>query len=144
MLSRNPLSRPDIQTLHVAVVDPRPQDYAGLLEDFAANGMSCHFLRLGCDALRLARTHGSDLWVVHVGLPDMPGPDLCAMLKDRWPETIIYMVADEYSVADERAARESGAAVFACKPIRAGWFEWLKSPHKPSRAGNLPAAVHRG
>jgi len=142
VLDRNRLSRPDTQSLHVAVVDPRPQDYAGLLEDFAANGMSCHFLRLGRDALRLARARGADLWVVHVALPDMPGLDVCAMLRDRRPEAVVYMVADEYSAADERAARRSGAAVFACKPVRAGWFEWFKSPRKPSRAGGLSTVVH--
>jgi len=125
MTDRAPRSDSVAASRHVAVVDPRPQDYAGLLEDLAANGISCHFLRLGRDALRLARTHGADLWVVHVALPDMPGLDVCAMLRDRRPEAVVYMVVDEYSEADERAARTSGASRFACKPVRADWFEWV-------------------
>jgi DNA-binding response OmpR family regulator len=122
VLARRLLSRADSQSRHVAVVDPRPQDYAGLLEDFAAAGMSCHFLRLGRDALRLARGDGADLWVVHVVLPDMSGLDLCAMLRDRRPESVVYMVADEYSEADERAARTGGASLFLSKPLVASFW----------------------
>ena len=122
MLARRLSLRADNQSLHVAVVDPRPQDYAGLLEDCAANGVSCHFLRLGRDALRLARGHGADLWVIHVALPDMSGLDVCAMLRDRRPEAVVYMVADEYSEADERAARTGGASLFMSKPLVASFW----------------------
>jgi DNA-binding response OmpR family regulator len=120
------LSRCDDRSLHVAVVDPRPQDYADLLDEFATGGASCHFLPLARDALRLARTHGADLWVVHVSLPDTPGTELCAMLKACRPETTVYVVADEQQMDEEQEAWNCGANLFVCKPVRTEWFDvWL-------------------
>jgi DNA-binding response OmpR family regulator len=126
MLCSTPLSRRNAQSLHVVVVDPQWKDYAALLEELTGKSVGFHFLRCGRDALRLARTHGADLWVVHVGLLDMPAFDLCAMLKDGRPDSVIYLVADDYDIEDERAARGCGASLFTCKPVQAAWFEFLE------------------
>jgi DNA-binding response OmpR family regulator len=112
---------------HVAVVDPRPNDYAPLLADLAAVGMSFHFLPSGRDAIRLARTHGADLWVLSTSLTDIAGLDLCSMLKEDRPESVVYVVADEHSVIDERAAWKCGATLLVYKPVREDWFGWLRT-----------------
>ncbi len=120
---RKRLSPGNGRTVHIVVVDPKPTDYAALLDAFPQGSMAFHFLPLGRDALRLARAHGADLWVIHVGLPDISGLDLCAMVNDRWPQSVVYVVADEFCPEEERAARTCGASFFTCKPVQADCFE---------------------
>jgi hypothetical protein len=45
------------------------------------------------------------------------------MLRSRSPPPDFYVVTDAYRPEDERAARMCGAAMFACKPVRAEWFD---------------------
>jgi DNA-binding response OmpR family regulator len=111
-----------METMTVAVVDPRPGDYAALLRAVNRPGMKWRFLTTGRQALRLARTARVDLWVVNTRLPDFSGTDLCQMLRVRSPPPVLYVVADEYRADDERAARLCGALLFDCKPPEARWF----------------------
>ena len=105
-------------SMTVVVVDQRPEDYADLVSDARGAGIGVQFVSSGNKALRLARTHPVDLWVVNNHLLDMSGLDVCALLKIRLAQPVIYMVVDEYNQAIEREARIRGAALFGCKPIQ--------------------------
>jgi DNA-binding response OmpR family regulator len=132
MRTRTQLSHNAAESLHIAVVDPQWKDYANLLEEFARANVNLHFLHSGRDALRFAQTQRADLWVVSVRPFDRSGLDLTAMLKDHWPQSVIYVVADKYCVEDEQAAWTCGASLFVCKPVLPDVFE---------RIGIRPARV---
>lgn len=135
---QQPLGR--LRDTMVAVVDPRPADYAALLDVAARRKMRVEFLLRGRDALQLARTVGADLWVIHVALPDMSGFDLCTMLRTHAHRPVIYMVTDEYRVEDERAAWVHGASLFGCKPVPESWFEPSRQPpHRTEPTGETRA-----
>jgi len=134
MVSHQRLSPGNRRTVHVAVVDPKPTDYAALLDAFPEGGVGFHFLPCGRDALRMAQALGADMWVINVGLPDISGLDLCAMVNDRWPQSVVYVIADEFRAADERAARACGASFFTCKPVQAECFEPDRLLHRGSAA----------
>jgi DNA-binding NarL/FixJ family response regulator len=67
------------------------------------------------DALRLARTEAVDLWVVSTNLPGLSGFELCSMLRQRFPQAAIFLVADAYCPLQEQAAWQHRATLFACK-----------------------------
>jgi CheY-like chemotaxis protein len=114
----------------VAVVDPRPDDYAVLLGAPSVAEVRWQFVTCGRDALRLPQANEVDLWVIHLMLPDMTGLELCQILKARLSRPVIYVVTDDYCAADERAARARGASLFGCKPAEAWWFEpWAGPPN---------------
>ena len=107
--------------LSIVVVDACPADYMATL---AASRLGVRWQFLGCGrmALRMASVQAVDLWVVNVSLPDMSGLELCRMSRERGP-VHVFLIADRYSENDERAARVFGAALFACKPVQAEWFD---------------------
>jgi len=110
-------------TTIVAVVDQHPDDYADLLRTVRRADMIWRFLTTGREALRLVRTENVGLWVVNTILADMPGIELCKMLRSRSPPPVLYVVADAYRAEEERAARICGAALFECKPPHPEWFD---------------------
>ncbi len=115
------------RTTTIAVVDPRPADYASLLERTLGPAVRLQFVPTGNGALQLARTTDADLWVIPMVLPDMSGLDLCAMLKAQSPQRVIWMVADTYCAEDERAAWVHGASLFGCKPLPNSWLsDWRR------------------
>jgi PleD family two-component response regulator len=113
----------------IVVVDPRPDDYAAVAAK-PRPGVWWQFLALARHALRTASTRRIDLWVVNFSLPDIPGLDLCRMLREGGPMDV-FLIADQYNVEDERAARDFGAALFACKPVHAEWFD-IGTPSRTS------------
>jgi PleD family two-component response regulator len=124
-------------TTTVAVVDSRPEDYASLPRGSQRQGMIWRFLASAREALRLAAVETVDLWVVNVLLPDMPGSDLCVMLRSRWPSPTVYVVTDSYRAEDECTARTCGAALFVCKPVQPSWFDLPRSGEERCSAQNV-------
>jgi len=110
-------------TATVAVVDSRPDDYAALPQAVRRRDLTWRFLTTGREALRMARTESADLWVVNTVLSDIPGIDVCNMLRSRSPPPTFCVVTDAYRPEEERAARMCGAALFGCKPVGAEWFD---------------------
>jgi DNA-binding response OmpR family regulator len=107
----------------IVVVDRRCWDYAPLFAQ-PRRDVWWQFLSSARQALAAARNGPVDLWVINTSLPDRSGLDLCRMLREgRAAE--VFLVADRYDAKDELAARASGAAVFACKPVRADWLDGL-------------------
>ncbi|MGD0653937.1 MAG: response regulator [Thermoguttaceae bacterium] len=107
----------DLGAITVAVVDRCPDDYADLVSDARGAGIRWRFVSNGNEALHMARTQPVDLWMVNSHLLDMSGLDVCALLKSRLAQPVIYVVTDNYDQAIEREARIRGAALFGCKPI---------------------------
>lgn len=127
MLSQSPkrmFGRADLsETLAVAVVDPRPGDYAAALAANSRIDVCWRFLQTAGRALRVARTRRIDLWAVNAVLPDMSGLDLCQMLRDRDENAAVILVAESCNADQERIARRCGAVFYECKPLSAEWFE---------------------
>ena len=105
----------------VCVVDPAPSDYRGLVDCAENNETRVEFVRSGRDALRLNARHNPDLWVINMHLPDMSGVDLHDMIHARYPSVPCYLVGDDYRPEDEMHARQCGATMYFCKPLRSEW-----------------------
>lgn len=120
---RSPVQR----TLTVCVVDPQADDYLNWDSLAQADKVRLQFVATAEDALRLAHATAVDLWVINTELPKISGLELCSMLRDRAARTAMYLVADRYSPATERAAWAAGATLFGCKPEHEVWLdEWLQ------------------
>lgn len=116
------------RTCGIAIVDPRPADYAAVLEAAQKPLVQLWFLVFAREAIRLARTESIDLWVVNTVLPDFSGLDLCRMLRGQCPGAKVFLVAERYCRDEELAVRRCGAALYGCKPVRADWFECVGGP----------------
>jgi len=94
------------------------------------------FCTSGREALRAAAKEPADLWLINTRLRDMPGFELCDLLKSRSPDTVVYLVTDQYQASEERAAWLHGAALFRPKPAQASWLErFTNRPPAPADVG---------
>ena len=109
------------RSVRVAVVDSAPEDYADLLAATGSPGISLHFLFSGCDALNFARRWQMNLWIVNSRLCDMTGFDLAQKLRSQRPNASIFIIGDEYQLADELRTMTQGLTKYLCKPIEPSW-----------------------
>jgi CheY-like chemotaxis protein len=114
-----PISEP---SLRVAIVDPTPQDYLGLLSSAGRAGESIHFFSSGNDALRFSRRMPSVFWVINTELHDMSGFDLATMLRSVRPTAHVFIIGDSYCLDDEIQALTLGLAKYVCKPLEPSWI----------------------
>jgi DNA-binding response OmpR family regulator len=128
------LSRVKTEQAKVCIVDARAGDYQCLLEDRRFQGVEWEFVSTGSAALHIAQREKIALWVVNVRLPDRCGLDLCQMLKSHAADAVVYLLTDEYSAAQERAAWLAGASLFRPKPIDPTWFERLSTSPARTKA----------
>lgn len=105
----------------VFVVDPTPEDYAELTSGKFTSQTRFEFISSGRDALRHNARAKPDAWIINLRLPDMSGVDLSEMLRSRTPEVPCYLVGDDYKPEDELNARQCGATMYFCKPVRREW-----------------------
>ena len=115
------ISRPKSHT-NVAVVGARPDDYLGLVDELAGEGVSLDVFNSARAALRSSTTAAPDLWILNMNLPDMSGTDLLSMLRWRFPGVPVFLVSDDYRQEDEISARSSGAEMYLCKPLCGEWL----------------------
>lgn len=83
-------------------------------------------LRHACDgqqALQMNSASPVRLWLANMHLPDSSGIELLKILRAKRPAIPFYLLSDEYSVADELAARSSGATGYLSKPVNETWVE---------------------
>lgn len=106
----------------VVVVDAQPNDYATVARNIRRDNLDIVFLPTGRAALRFHEKIPPRLWVINIRLPDMSGLDLYKMLEQRWPDTPVYLVGDDYRPEDEIHARMSGATFYFCKPLESDWL----------------------
>ena len=134
--SSRPLPNPT-----VCVVDPRGEDYNCWKTLAPPAGVRLELVATADEALRLARTHRIDLWMINAELPGLSGLALCGMLKAQDDRTTVYLVADEYTPELEQAAWQARATLFGCKGAHDAWLgEWLRN-RSLQRLG--PAAAKR-
>ncbi|NIL97658.1 MAG: response regulator [Planctomycetales bacterium] len=105
----------------VYVVDPEPEGYQTLMQGVKGQQTRFEFVSSGRDALRRNAKARPDLWIINVRLPDMSGMDLQQMLHARNPDVPCYLVGDQYQPEDEVKARQCGATMYFCKPLRREW-----------------------
>ncbi|MCE9547823.1 MAG: response regulator [Planctomycetia bacterium] len=106
----------------ICVVDAAPGDYSSLCDAVPLHEGRMQFVPSGRAALRIDPKLDPDLWIINLRLPDMSGLDLYPMIRARFPDVPIYLVADEYSTSDEVLARSSGATMYFCKPLQGEWL----------------------
>jgi DNA-binding response OmpR family regulator len=110
----------------VCVVDAKADDYRDWVASTTAGGCRLRIVATAEEALRIARQEDVDLWVVNVSLPGLSGAELCEILKAKSSRAAVYLVADQYSAAAERAAWQVRATLFGVKPGHTAWLgDWL-------------------
>ena len=128
----------------VCVVDPRAADYETWHGEAAGAGLMLHFCSTAEEALRFGRTHAVALWVVNTELSGLSGHELCGMLKNLSAATLVYLVADQYSPAAERAAWSARATLFGCKPAHTAWLsEFLQFQSRPTSTRRIESHGNR-
>jgi CheY-like chemotaxis protein len=98
-----------------------PEDYVDLLAAAGDRGVSIHFLFSGCDALNFARHWQMGLWIANSRLCDMSGFELAGKLRSQRPNATIFIIGDEYQLADELETMTLGLAKYLCKPLEPAW-----------------------
>jgi CheY-like chemotaxis protein len=112
---------PSPPSTRLAIVDTDPEDYGSLLAVAGTSGISLHFLTSGSDALLFARRWSTGLWVINSRLSDMSGFELAGMLRALRPNSLVFMIGDEYMLEDELQTLTLGLAKYLCKPLEPSW-----------------------
>ena len=73
----------------------------------------------GHDAIGLLRTPASfiDVVLLDIGLPDVSGTDLCARLREFFPQMPVVVCTGAARPEDSEELRKLGITRFLCKPI---------------------------
>lgn len=87
----------------------RTLTHAGFAVDDAATG---------AEALQKVEALRPDLVLLDVRLPDMSGIDVCKIIKERWPATVVLQTSATFvSPADRARGLEGGADSYLIQPI---------------------------
>jgi CheY-like chemotaxis protein len=109
------------RTVRLAVVDSTPEDYVDLLAATGTPNISLHFLFSGCNAINFARRWQMSLWVVNARLCDMSGFELAKKLRWQRPNATVFIIGNEYDLADELQTMTLGLTKYLCKPLEPSW-----------------------
>lgn len=111
----------------VVVVDPAFDTYAPLAATARAGKLTLHFRSSGRDALKLAKRHRVDAWLIAADLDDMSGFDFVELLRSQYGDEqsrhgmtsprCVAMMGDRTGDPTEWQAIEAGADQTATKPI---------------------------
>ena len=107
---------------NVVVVDPRWQDYEKLVATSHTPELHFHFFGNGDKAIRNTMTTKCDLWLVNMHLSDMSGIELMALVRQRDPQSTVFLVSNSQNQQDEIAARAAGPTAYVCKPPHSVWL----------------------
>ena len=121
----------------VCIVDPQQSNYPDW--DSLASSQGVRLLRFtnADEALRFSRTAAVDLWVINTQLPGLSGCELCSMLRSRSPQAAVYLVANEYSPAEERSAWQARATLFLCQGAHAtSLADWCEHRRTTANSAN--------
>jgi CheY-like chemotaxis protein len=132
-------SRVAVGGLQVVIVDSTLTHYDDFIEAARAGQIGLHLCVDGRAAVRLARRFRSDAWLIAAHLDDISGFDLLEMLTPHVLQagvdplrsgsrvsleqagTIahsgLFIVADDYVMADEQRALVSGVAGYLVRPV---------------------------
>ena len=110
------------QEIRVLVVDDSPISRKLLEHTLAEAPYTLSFAKDGADALRLFAERPPDLVIADWELPDIPGPELCRIVRTKFDGAYTYLMlltsnSDKKSIAEGLAA---GADDYLTKPFDAG------------------------
>jgi len=110
------------QGIRVLVVDDSPISRKLLEHTLAEARYTLSFAKDGADALRLFAERPPDLVIADWELPDIPGPELCRIVRTKFDGAYTYLMlltsnSDKKSIAEGLAA---GADDYLTKPFDAG------------------------
>jgi DNA-binding response OmpR family regulator len=111
-----------ISLTHLIVVDANCDAYDALSSALRPHEVHICFFSTGSDALRAIGALPSTLWIVNIRLPDITGIGFLKLIRHRMRRCRVYLVGDDYSAADELAARSAGATAYLCKPASVAWL----------------------
>ena len=128
---------------NVVVVDPDFSGYKSLAASARLGHLNLHLRSSAADALKLARRHRVDAWLIAPDLDDMSGQDLVELLRKQMDEAKVALVHDGKGGpgslnAATRQAGELGAPVLQ-SPITIDDLEELLGIGAPRRPVLLPS-----
>lgn len=89
-----------------------------LAELFEEDDLLVHMCARGSDALDRARTHGFDVAIVDLGLPDGSGVDLASELRGVVPDSEVLLITGDATLATAIAAVRAGVFAYVQKPFK--------------------------
>jgi len=126
----------------IVVVDRDPSEVRRLLESIPQDPPALCSLPSGRSALRMPPQPDDLLWLINSQLPDISGCELFEMLRDRFHGVPVIIVADRYSIEEERSACRAGATLYLCKPLDGQVLQpWLGRGAAPARGHPHPCAA---
>lgn len=133
----------------VVVVDPLFDSYKPLAASARAGKLLLHFRSAGADALKLARRHPVDAWLIAPDLDDMSGFDFIELLRSQYDAgqgasggtgpKCVAMVGDRSGDPTQWQALEAGADHTMTKPITFRDLERILGMTPEERQVSLPA-----
>jgi DNA-binding response OmpR family regulator len=101
----------------ILIVEDEARIASFLVKGLRAQGHAATVVSAGTEALAHLRTHGAELVLLDLGLPDIDGLDVLTALRrsDRTTPVIVLTARDE--VADTVAALDAGANDYLSKPF---------------------------
>lgn len=133
-----------IEVPNVVVVDPAFDSYKMLSASARAGKLLLHFRSSGADALKLARRHHVDAWLVAPDLDDMSGFDFIELLRaqhglERSPgPKCVAMVGERSGDPTVWQALEAGADLTVTQPMTFRSLEQLLGMTHEQRRVSLP------
>ncbi|MFC4821358.1 response regulator [Dokdonella ginsengisoli] len=104
---------------NLLLIEDDPQIQRFLATALDAHGYALHVAGGGNEGLRLAALHRPDITIVDLGLPDLPGLEVIARLREWYEQPILVLSARERET-DKVAALDMGADDYLTKPFGIG------------------------
>ena len=132
----------------VVVVDPAFDSYKPLASSARAGKLTLHFRSAGADALKLAKRHSVDAWLIAPDLDDMSGFDFIELLRAQYDAEqatsgmagpkCVAMVGDRSGNPTQWKSFEVGADHTVTKPITFRDLERILGMTPEERQVSLP------
>lgn len=101
---------------HILVVDDEPQILRALRTILSQQKYRVTAAATGEEGLALAAAAQPDLLILDLGLPDIPGVEVCKRLRE-WTELPIVVLSAHDNEAEKVAALDAGADDYLTKPF---------------------------
>lgn len=122
----------------VLVIDDEPQIRKFLDISLRAQGYRVETAGTGTDGLEALATHGADLAILDVGLPDRDGHEVLQELR-QWTQVPVIMLTVRAGEAEKVSALDAGANDYVTKPF--GVWELMARIRGLLRTHSAPAGA---